>query len=234
MPEMVLLVVFSILGACANAQSSSSPKRNVYAGPTTCDEGEQVKSGDYLRMHYTGTIDKSSATGEPGKQFDSSRDRGETFGFQIGTGQVIQGWDQGLLGLCKGAKATLVIPPDMGYGDGGAGDDIPGGATLNFDVEVVDVSDKEIDAEDVDADYDGPQQVNAEDLGDADGESLFKEIDTDLDGKLSKDEVLAYFKTQGEETLPDGFWEEEDTDKDGFIQKEEFFSDKQRNSEDEL
>ena len=52
---------------------------------------------------------------------------------------VIKGWDEGIVGLCKGAKAILVIPPEMGYGASGAGADIPGGATLNFDVEVVDI-----------------------------------------------------------------------------------------------
>lgn len=106
-----------------------------YDGPTTCDEADTVKAGKQLGMHYTGTIDKSSKTGEPGKQFDSSRGRG-VFETKIGVGQVIKGWDEGLVGLCKGAKATLVIPPDMGYGESGAGGAIPGGATLNFDVEV--------------------------------------------------------------------------------------------------
>eukprot|EP00966_Prymnesium_polylepis_P125898 2911175-Prymnesium_polylepis.2 len=85
---------------------------------------------------YTGTIDKSSQTGVPGKKFDSSRDRGNTFDFQLGAGRVIQGWDKGLVGLCVGAKAVLTIPPEMGYGGQGAGADIPGGATLSFDVEV--------------------------------------------------------------------------------------------------
>lgn len=93
-------------------------------------------------MHYTGTIDQSSATGEKGSKFDSSRDRGQTFDVQIGAGQVIKGWDEGIVGLCKGAKANLVIPPEMGYGDQGAGGQIPGGATLHFDVEVVDINEK--------------------------------------------------------------------------------------------
>merc|ERR1712238_175608 len=114
-----------------------------------------------------------SAAGEPGKQFDSSRNREGTFDFAIGTGQVIKGWDEGLVGLCKGAKATLVIPPEMGYGEAGAGGDIPGGATLNFDVEVVGISDE------------GPEGMEEP--------NLFEELDTDLDGKLSKPEVGAYF-----------------------------------------
>ena len=109
-------------------------------GPTECAAASKVKAGDKLKMHYTGTIDASSASGEKGKQFDSSRDRGATFDFEIGAGRVIQGCDEGLVGLCKGAKATLIIPPALGYGDRGAGADIPGGATLRFDVEVVDVA----------------------------------------------------------------------------------------------
>lgn len=145
----------------------------------------------------TGTIDASSATGDPGKKFDSSRDRGSPFEVQIGVGQVIKGWDEGLVGLCKGAKATLVIPPDEGYGERGAGGDIPGGATLNFDVEVMSVAD-------------GPPQQN-----------LFAELDTDADGKLTKEEVLQHFKKGGRDELPPGLWEGEDKDADGFISWEE-------------
>lgn len=175
------------------------PEVNQYDGPKECADDEKVSKGSYLAMHYTGTIDKSSATGEPGKKFDSSRDRDELFEFQIGSGQVIPGWDEGLIGLCKGAKATLVVPPDMGYGDDGAGDDIPGGATLNFDVEVVSISDE------------GPAEKN-----------LFQELDTNNDNKLSEEEVLAYFKKQGEDSIPPELMDEEDKDKDGFISWEEF------------
>ena len=92
-------------------------------------------------MHYTGTIHESSETDTPGKQFDSSRDRGNTFDFEIGEGEVIKGWEEGLLNLCEGAKVNLVIPPDMGYGDHGShSGSIKGGATLNFDVEVVKIN----------------------------------------------------------------------------------------------
>jgi len=190
---------FFLTALLAASVAAEGLKVTVYEGPTECEDGDKVKAGDHLSMHYTGTIDESSETGEKGAEFDSSRTRGQTFDFKIGTGQVIQGWDQGLVGLCKGAKVTLVIPPDMGYGAQGAGGVIPGGATLNFDVEVVDISDK------------GPPEPN-----------LFADLDTNEDGKLSKEEVLTFFKTQGAEELPDGLWEEEDKDKDGFIQWSEF------------
>ncbi|CAF4198501.1 unnamed protein product [Rotaria sp. Silwood2] len=90
-----------------------------------CDR--KSKKGDRLHMHYTGTL-KSN-----GKKFDSSLDRGEPFVFTIGSGQ----WDQGLLNMCEGEQRKLIIPPSLGYGDRGAGSDIPGGATLVFDVELV-------------------------------------------------------------------------------------------------
>jgi len=95
-------------------------------------------------MHYTGIIHPDSETGEAEKKFDSSRDRGddEWFEFQVGNGQVIAGWDEGLLGMCVGEKRKLSISPEKGYGESGAGGDIPGGATLQFDVELMKISDK--------------------------------------------------------------------------------------------
>merc|ERR1712216_990838 len=81
----------------------------------------QAKAGDKLSMHYTGTIDPNSATGTKGQKFDSSLDRGTPFTFTLGEGQVIQGWDKGLVGICPGEKRKLVIPPEMGYGSSGAG-----------------------------------------------------------------------------------------------------------------
>lgn len=174
----------------------------VYEGPKVCPGAEKVTKGKSLSIHYTGSIDESSDTGEKGKVFDSSRDRGRTFDFTIGAGEVIKGWDYGLLGLCKGAKATLVIPPVLGYGARGAGKTIPGGATLNFDVEVVDISDVE--------------DVNSEDEP-----NIFEWLDENEDGKLSKEEIAAYFSGQGKE-MPEGLMEEEDTDGDGFVSWEEF------------
>lgn len=169
-----------------------------YDGPTECDDDKRVKSGQYLAMHYTGTIDESSESGEKGEKFDSSRDRGDTFNFQIGVGQVIQGWDEGIIGLCVGAKAKLIIPPEMGYGASGAGSKIPGGATLNFDVEVVDITE-------------GPPPPP----------NFFDKIDLNKDGVLDKDEIEKYFKDMGHE-VPEQLWEFEDKNKDGVISWEEF------------
>jgi len=197
---MALRSIFSLglLALPLAVHSADTLQVTVYEGPKECEDADKVVAGKYISMHYTGTIDASSAAGEPGKQFDSSRNREGTFDFPIGRRQVIKGWDEGLLGLCKGAKATLVIPPEMGYGESGAGADIPGGATLNFDVEVVSIGGG------------APPEAN-----------LFLELDTNKDKKLSEEEVGAYFKKQGQE-MPEGLIDNEDKDKDGFLSWEEF------------
>jgi FKBP-type peptidyl-prolyl cis-trans isomerase len=81
-------------------------------------------------MHYTGKL-------EDGTEFDSSIPRGDPLAFTLGAGQVIKGWDQGLLNMCEGEKRKLVIPSDLGYGANGAPPKIPGGATLIFEVELI-------------------------------------------------------------------------------------------------
>ena len=96
--------------------------------PGISDEKPQV--GDLVKAHYTGTL-------EDGTKFDSSRDRGKAFEFTCGVGQVIKGWDQGFASMCKGEKAILTIQSDYGYGAQGSPPVIPGGATLLFDVELI-------------------------------------------------------------------------------------------------
>ena len=92
--------------------------------------GEGAKAGDTITVHYTGTL-------TDGRKFDSSRDRGRPFSFELGAGRVIRGWDQGLLGMKIGEQRRLTIPPELGYGSAGAGDAIPPNATLTFEVEML-------------------------------------------------------------------------------------------------
>eukprot|EP00890_Picochlorum_soloecismus_P002116 jgi/Picsp_1/2905/NSC_01130-R1_fkbp-type peptidyl-prolyl cis-trans isomerase len=113
------------------------------SGLEFCDvkegDGDTPVKGAFIKVHYSGRLDSDSASGT----FDSSYDRGRPLGFAVGTGQVIKGWDQGILGDGKtvpgmkpGGKRQLVIPPGLGYGERGAGGGIiPPNATLYFDVE---------------------------------------------------------------------------------------------------
>ncbi len=94
--------------------------------------GDQVvESGDDIVIHYRGTL-------EDGTVFDSSYDRGEPFQTQIGVGEVIRGWDEGVIGMKPGEKRKLIIPPAMGYGEQGIGS-IPPNSTLIFEVELVEI-----------------------------------------------------------------------------------------------
>jgi len=96
-------------------------------------KGASPTVGKQVKVHYTGTL-------ENGKKFDSSVDRNEPFSFTIGVGQVIAGWDEGVMTMKVGGKRKLIIPSKLGYGARGAGRVIPPNATLLFDVELLDVS----------------------------------------------------------------------------------------------
>ena len=98
--------------------------------------GRAAEAGDYVEVHYTGWLHDPTAENNRGQKFDSSVDRGETFHFTLGARQVIQGWDQGVAGMLLGETRELTIAPEMGYGDRGAGNVIPPGATLVFEVEL--------------------------------------------------------------------------------------------------
>jgi len=202
-------IVLAAIVSCEPQLTASGLGVEYISKPDACDR--LAKNGDMLEMHYTGTL-------EDGKKFDSSRDRSEPFKFQIGVGQVIKGWEEGVLGMCVGEKRKLIVPPALGYGDQGAGDIIPGGATLHFDVELMGIEE-------------GPTPVN-----------VFKQIDSDGDNALTREEISSYLKQQvetmqaaggeqGEEAkkmledqdkLVEEIFSHEDKDKDGLISHEEF------------
>ena len=102
-------------------------------------QGPAITDGQIAVVHYTGWLFDAAASENKGHKFDASRDHGDAFSFEIGAGEVIRGWDLGVAGMQVGGKRRLVIPASLGYGARGAGGVIPGGATLVFDVELMEI-----------------------------------------------------------------------------------------------
>jgi FKBP-type peptidyl-prolyl cis-trans isomerase len=120
---VVIVIVFILGGKTYNEKLI---KEDVIVG-----KGAEAKTGSVVSVHYLGTL-------EDGTKFDSSYDRGQPFEFTLGRGEVIGGWDLGVLGMKIGGKRKLTIPSELGYGAEGYGP-IPGGATLKFTVELLEV-----------------------------------------------------------------------------------------------
>ena len=99
--------------------------------------GQVAEAGMVAVVHYAGWLYAAASEDEKGRKFDSSVDRGQPFRFPLGAGRVIKGWDEGVAGMKVGGKRRLLIPPDKAYGQRGAGNVIPPGATLVFDVELL-------------------------------------------------------------------------------------------------
>jgi len=166
-----------------------------------CQRGAKI--GDLLTVHYNGSFANGSK-----EHFDSSHKRGQAFNFQLGFGEVIPGWEKGLLGICVGEIRRLTIPPHLGYGATGVGN-VPPNAALVFDIEIVEIKD-------------GAKPQN-----------VFKEVDMDNNKKLTKEEVAVYFKKEAirlnlnvsEFDISDMVWEVfkiDDRNKDGTISRREF------------
>lgn len=199
--KALLFAAASLLSNCNVYAELDDVQVTVTERKTPADDclvHDKTKVGKYVSVFYTGSIDKSSETGEPEKVFESNIGH-EEFSFQIGVGGVILGWDRGLMGKCVGDKITLVIPPHMGYKETGAHGVIPPNATLRFDIEITKVSDTP-----------GPRP------------NLFAQIDANKDGYLDHEEVEEYFLSVGAEGTPPNLWSREDKDGDEKISWEEF------------
>lgn len=145
--KTVGIIILIILGLGVLVYLRSTPVKNTQENSTMQDttttesnglqindikvgEGAAAKAGDTVSVNYKGTL-------TDGTQFDSSYDRGEPFEFTLGQGNVIPGWDQGVVGMQIGGVRQLTIPPELGYGTQGAGDAIPPNATLVFEIELL-------------------------------------------------------------------------------------------------
>jgi len=140
----LLLVIMLMSGCSVISKNDNAPKEDTV---NTLNSGlkyivlkeaaadaQKPKKASLVTVHYTGWLEEN---GKEGKKFDSSIDRGQPFIFNVGVGQVIKGWDEGVLDMKVGEKRRLIIPPSLGYGVQGAGGIIPGNATLIFDVELI-------------------------------------------------------------------------------------------------
>ena len=136
---MIFAFAFS---ACNTSNREETAEMDVYNGSKVTEliindikegTGQAAAAGMIVSVHYTGWLVN-------GKKFDSSKDRGQPFSFPLGAGRVIAGWDQGVQGMKIGGVRELIIPPQMGYGAGGAGDVIPPNAALRFEVELLGVN----------------------------------------------------------------------------------------------
>ena len=104
---------------------------------TTVGTGAEAAAGAHVQVHYTGWLYDEGAADKKGAKFDSSKDRGDPFAFDLGAGSVIKGWDEGVQGMKVSGARTLIIPAALGYGARGAGGVIPPNATLIFEVELL-------------------------------------------------------------------------------------------------
>lgn len=132
--------------AAAATGDATPPAAAAVAGPQLLIEelragiGNEARAGMILAVHYTGWLYEPAALGYRGRQFDSSRERGQPFVFQLGAGRVIRGWEVGVTGMRVGGLRRLVIPPELAYGDRDIGNGlIPPGSTLVFEIELLGV-----------------------------------------------------------------------------------------------
>jgi len=135
------LAVIALSAACGSSTepSEASGVTSLQVTDVRIGTGAEATPGRTVTVHYTGWVYSVSAADHHGNRFQSSRDLGQPFSFVLGAGTVITGWDQGVVGMRVGGQRTLVIPPNLAYGDRPPSSQIPSNATLVFDIELLDV-----------------------------------------------------------------------------------------------
>jgi FKBP-type peptidyl-prolyl cis-trans isomerase FkpA len=147
LPVLVVIASSLIIAACGSKHSEPTTN-SAASAPAAITElqridievpnGEGVSQGQVAVVHYTGWLYDAHAADHKGKKFDSSRDHGQPFRFEIGAGNVIKGWDEGVQGMRVGGQRRLIIPASLAYGSEGAGDGvIPPNSPLVFDIELL-------------------------------------------------------------------------------------------------
>ena len=131
---IAFLAIMMLIFACGSGNQPQTTESGLQIIDHKIGDGATPKTGEIVRVHYTGKLDDGTA-------FDSSVERGVPIEFPLGKGRVIQGWDEGIATMKVGGKRTLIIPPDLAYGDRKMGDLIPANSTLTFDVELVEIVD---------------------------------------------------------------------------------------------
>jgi len=141
MKLLLSVAILAVSVACGDSPTAPPPVLDVPFSTTdlTVGTGTDATAGKTIRVYYTGWIYSTTAAGNKGSQFDAST-IGPGFTFTLGLGQVIKGWDQGIVGMKVGGKRRIVIPPSLGYGEAGAGSTIPPNAHLIFEVELLSVA----------------------------------------------------------------------------------------------
>lgn len=132
----VFCFVFLLVGCSGGPPEVVTTESGLQIIDHTVGGGDKAAKGDTIEVHYTGWFYED---GNRGDKFDSSHDRNQPFSFELGVGQVISGWDEGVQGMRVGGKRELIIPPELGYGPSGSGGAIPPNATLNFEVQLLKV-----------------------------------------------------------------------------------------------
>jgi FKBP-type peptidyl-prolyl cis-trans isomerase len=145
--SLALVTLLGVGAICFNANANpgfvvplTDKSEPLISTDVQVGNGAEAVAGKKISVQYTGWLYDANAKGYKGKKIDSSRDRNQPYSFVLGANKVIEGWDQGLVGMKTGGQRTLIVPGHLGYGRHGAGDKVPPDAKLVFEIELLEVN----------------------------------------------------------------------------------------------